>query len=355
MYATLSQILGIELDIVQAPMAGVQNWELALAVSEAGGLGSIPCGMLTFEQVVSEVEAFTARSSKPYNLNFFCHDMPLIDEEALATWQSTLQGYYDLLGAKPPSEIGGLRYPFDVGIADAIEAFKPPVISFHFGLPSPDLVSRIKSWGSVILSSATTVEEGVWLQNNGADMVIAQGIEAGGHRAMFLTDDLSSQMTTNDLVSELKRHLTVPIIAAGGIGSSTDVERLMVMGCCGVQIGTAFLLCDEAKTSQVHRSAIQSGDSKTEVTTVFSGRPARGIINKVMLEQGFISSNAPAFPYASIAMAPLRAKAELQASGDFSPLWAGMNFEASAEGSAADLLERFEIGVNCENKSTPLG
>lgn len=175
----------------------------------------------------------------------------------------------------------------------------------------------------MILSSATTVEEGIWLQSNGVDMVIAQGIEAGGHRAMFLTQDLSSQMTTNDLVSELRQHLTVSIIAAGGIGSRSDAERLMAMGCCGVQIGTAFLLCDEAKTSQVHRSAIQSGDSKTEVTNVFSGRPARGIINKVMLEQGFISSNAPCFPYASIAMAPLRAKAESQENSDFSPLWAG--------------------------------
>ncbi len=338
MHATLSQSLGIKLDIIQAPMAGVQNWELALAVSEAGGLGSIPCGMLTPEQVVSEIEAFTARSSKPYNLNFFCHDMPPIDEEALATWQSTLQGYYDLLDAKVPSEIGGLRYPFDADMADAIEAFKPPVVSFHFGLPSPELVARIKSWGSVILSSATTLEEGVWLQNNGADMVIAQGIEAGGHRAMFLTDDLSNQMTTNDLVNELKQHLTVPIIAAGGIASSADVERLITMGCCGVQIGTAFLLCDEAKISQVHRSAIQSGNSRTEITNVFSGRPARGIINKVMLEQGFISTNAPAFPYASIAMAPLRAKAELQASGDFSPLWAGVKLDGCAEVKAADLI-----------------
>ncbi|WP_275426384.1 NAD(P)H-dependent flavin oxidoreductase [Vibrio variabilis] len=256
------------------------------------------------------------------------------------TWQSTLQGYYDLLDAKVPSGIGGLRYPFDVDMADAIEAFKPPVVSFHFGLPSPELVARIKSWGSVILSSATTLEEGVWLQNNGADMVIAQGIEAGGHRAMFLTDELSSQMTTNDLVSELRQHLTVPIIAAGGIGSSADVERLMVMGCCGVQIGTAFLLCDEAKTSQVHRSAIQSSDSRTEVTNVFSGRPARGIINKVMIEQGFISTNAPAFPYASIAMAPLRSKAESHASGDYSPLWAGMNLDNCVVGRAKDILEK---------------
>jgi nitronate monooxygenase len=341
MHVTLSQSLGIKLYIIQAPMAGVQNWELALAVSEAGGLGSIPCGMLTSEQVVSELEAFTARSSKQYNLNFFCHDMPPIDEEALATWQSTLQGYYDLLDAKVPSEIGGLRYPFDADMADAIEAFKPPVVSFHFGLPSPELMARIKSWGSVILSSATTLEEGVWLQNNGADMVIAQGIEAGGHRAMFLTDDLSSQMTTNDLVSELKRHLTVPIIAAGGIGSNIDVERLMAKGCCGVQVGTAFLLCDEAKISQVHLSAIQSNDSKTEITNIFSGRPARGIINKVMLEQGFISSNAPAFPYASIAMAPLRSKAESQASGDFSPLWAGMNIKGCRQSSAAQILETF--------------
>ena len=178
----ICETLGIDIPVIQAPMAGVQNWELALAVSEAGGLGSIPCGMLSVDQIVSEVENFTARSTKPYNLNFFCHEMPGIDEPALSAWKETLATYYDEFDVAPPEGMSGLRLPFDDKVADALEKFKPPVVSFHFGLPSPELLDRVKSWGSLVLSTATTIEEGVWLQANGADVVIAQGVEAGGHR-----------------------------------------------------------------------------------------------------------------------------------------------------------------------------
>ncbi|USD68027.1 nitronate monooxygenase [Vibrio sp. SCSIO 43136] len=346
MQHTLHQLFGIPTNIIQAPMAGVQNWELAVAVSKAGGLGSIPCGMLTPEQVAAEIEQFKAHSNYLYNLNFFCHHMPPVNKSRLANWQEKLQHHYDELGLKAPSEITGLRYPFDEDVADTIESFQPPIISFHFGLPAPKLVERIKSWGTIILASATTVEEAVWLQNHGADMIIAQGVEAGGHRGMFLSNDLATQLPTLELVTAIREQVSLPIIAAGGIGSKKDVERLISQGCSGVQVGTAFLLCDEAKTTSVHRAAIKSSNTKSAITNIFSGRPARGIVNKVMLEFGCISDDAPEFPYASIALAPLRAKAESLNSSDFTPLWAGTNTEGCQETTASQLIETLAVATN---------
>ncbi len=333
----LCRILGIEKPIIQAPMAGAQNWELAVAVSESGGLGSIPCGMLTKDQIISEINNFKERSDKPYNLNFFCHVMPAIDQQALKTWEDELKKYYDSLAVNPPEKISGLRVPFDSSVADILEPHKPPVMSFHFGLPSADLMARIKSWGTIIVSSATTKEEGIWLQENGADVVIAQGKEAGGHRAMFMTIDPSTQLSTSDLLACLKKELSVPIVAAGGIATNSNVREMMKLGASGVQIGTSYLLCDEAKTSAVHRHAIKSKSSTTALTNIFSGRLARGITNKLMTDLNYISDKAPEFPYASIAIGPLRAKAESLNQSDFSPLWAGTNRSGCREISAEKL------------------
>ncbi|WP_281560818.1 nitronate monooxygenase [Thalassomonas sp. RHCl1] len=340
----LCHTLGITKPIIQAPMAGVQNWELAVAVSEAGGLGSIPCGMLTKEQILSEVNNFRDRSEKPYNLNFFCHVMPAIDHQALKTWEQTLKKYYDSLSVNPPEKISGLRVPFDSSVADILEPYKPPVMSFHFGLPPADLVARIKSWGTVVVSSATTKDEGIWLQENGADVVIAQGSEAGGHRAMFMTSDPSTQVSTSELLACLKKALSVPIVAAGGIAASSDIKALLKQGASGVQIGTSYLLCDEAKTSDIHRDAIKSKNSTTALTNIFSGRLARGISNELMRDLNYISDKAPEFPYASITLAPLRAKAESQNQADFSPLWAGTNRSGCREISATKLTHDLWAG-----------
>lgn len=333
----LCSILGINKPIIQAPMAGVQNWELAAAVSNAGGLGSIPCAMLTKDQVLSEIMHFKEHANNSYNLNFFCHKMPVIDTQALNDWEEQLLPYYESLSIKPLKEIAGLRLPFDANIADALAPHKPPILSFHFGLPSPALVSRIKSWGTVVISSATTKEEGVWLEKNGADVVIAQGCEAGGHRGMFMTSDPATQLPTSELVACLIDELSVPVVAAGGIATSADVKKMMKLGASGVQLGTSYLLCDEAKTSAVHREALQSKNNATALTNIFSGRLARGITNKIMKELNFIASNAPEFPYASIAMGPLRSKAESQGKSDFTPLWSGTDRRGCKEISAAKL------------------
>ncbi|OEE79913.1 2-nitropropane dioxygenase, partial [Enterovibrio norvegicus FF-162] len=260
--SNIKALLGTELPIIQAPMAGVQDSTLAIAVSEAGGLGSLPCGMLSIDQIVSEIEAIQASTTKPYNLNFFCHRMPQFDQSQHAKWRTVLTPYFEEFDVNAASLLNSAtRMPFNHDIADAIEPFCPSFISFHFGLPDKQLLARVKSWGAKVVSSATTVEEAIWLEANGADGIIAQGIEAGGHRGMFLTDNLTTQMGAAALISQIAQRVNVPVIGAGGIGDSNDVQSALSLGADAVLVGTAYLLCVEAKTSPLHRAAIQSGQS----------------------------------------------------------------------------------------------
>lgn len=339
----LNEYLGIRLPLIQAPMAGAQGSEMAIAVSEAGGLGSLPCGMLSQDELRAELVAIRAQTNRPFNVNFFCHQSPIVDEGAIQAWRAALMPYYEALGVSLNSTNGGAnRVPFDAIFAEILSEFKPPVVSFHFGLPSEDLMRYVRSWGATIISSATTVDEAVWLVQNGADVVIAQGLEAGGHRGLFLSDDLSTQLGTLPLVSRVLQAVNVPVVAAGGIADAQGVAAMMALGAAGVQVGTAYLLCDEAKTSALHRAALRNAatDTKadhTALTNVFSGRPARGIVNRVMRELGLISSVAPPFPLATAEVAPLRARAEANGSSDFSPLWAGQNTLGCREVPAAEL------------------
>jgi nitronate monooxygenase len=203
---------------------------------------------------------------------------------------------------------------------------RPPVVSFHFGLPEPGLLARVRGTGAKILSSATTVDEARWLEAQGVDAIIAQGVEAGGHRGMFLSDELTRQVGTLALVAQIVDAVRVPVIAAGGIADARGVAAAMALGAVAVQVGTAYLLCTEAQTSRVHREALSHEDARhTALTNVFTGRPARSIVNRIMRELGPISPHAPAFPLAMAAILPLRAAAEAGGSGDFSPLWAGQN------------------------------
>jgi nitronate monooxygenase len=212
------------------------------------------------------------------------------------------------------------------------------VVSFHFGLPSSDLLARVKAWGAKILSSATTVEEARWLEAHGVDAIIAQGVEAGGHRGMFLSDELSTQVGTFCLVPQIVRAVKVPVIAAGGIADANGVAAALALGAVGVQVGTAYLLCPEATTSPLHRAAHKSAAAHhTALTNLFTGRPARSIMNRIMRELGPINAAAPAFPLAGSAIAPLRAKAESSGSSDFSPLWCGQNPSGCKEIPAAQL------------------
>ncbi len=324
---TLQEFIGIELPIVQAPMAGVQLSALAIAVSEAGGLGSLPCAMLAPDALRKELAAIRAATTRPVNVNFFVHANPELDARREGAWRAALAPYYGEYGIDPAAiPAGPGRSPFGEEAADILDEFKPAVVSFHFGLPTPALLARAKACGAKIFSSATTVDEARWLEDHGADVVIAQGLEAGGHRGMFLDDDLTTQLGTFALLPQILGAVKLPVIAAGGIADAKGVAAALALGAAGVQVGTSYLLCQESTTSAVHRAALKSEAARhTALTNVFTGRPARGIVNRLMREVGPMSSQAPAFPLAVGAVAPLRARAESAGSGDFSPMWAGQN------------------------------
>lgn len=346
----LARLLGTELPIIQAPMAGVQGSALALAVSGAGGLGSLPAAMLSPDALRAELQVLQA-SGLPWNVNFFCHTPPVPDAAREAAWRESLAPYYAEYGIDVTKIAAGAgRAPFSAELADLLEPFRPPVVSFHFGLPAPELLARVRGWGSKILSSATTVEEAVWLEGHGVDAVIAQGLEAGGHRGWFLGRDLSAQMGLFALLPQIVRAVRVPVIAAGGVMDAAGVAAAFALGASGVQAGTAYLLCPETNTTAIHRAALQAeADVKTRqgtaLTTLFTGGAARGIVNRVMRELGAQGNAAPAFPLATSAIAPLRAAAEKQGSGDFSPLWSGQYTSACRAISAAEVTRLLAAGL----------
>ena len=348
---TLQHLLRIALPIIQAPMAGVQGPALAVAVSNAGALGSLPGAMLSPDALRTELGALTAQTAQPFNVNFFCHAPPLPDAARAAAWRAALAPYHAEFGIDVSTlATGPERMPFTHEVADVLATFRPPVLSFHFGLPGPDLVQRVKAWGAVVLSSATTVAEALWLEAHGADAVIAQGLEAGGHRGMFLSDDLARDIDTQvgvfALLPQLVQALRIPVIAAGGIADARGVAAAMALGAAGVQVGTAYLLCPEATTSAVHRAALQSDAAQTTaLTNLFTGRPARGIVNRLMRDLGPMSAAVPAFPLASTLIAPLRAQAEALGRGDFSPLWSGQNASGCRAVPAAQLTRELAAGL----------
>ena len=309
--------LGLQAPLIQAPMAGVQDHRLAAAVCEAGGLGSLPAAMLSPDALATALSALTQATSRAFNVNFFCHATPVPDAAVEAAWRQLLAPYYAEWGvdiqAVPSSPA---RVPFNHAMADVLQAFKPAVVSFHFGLPAPDLLARVKSWGSLVLSSATTVAEAQWLQAHGADAVIAQGMEAGGHRGMFLSDDLGQQSGT---------------CGQGAMAATA-------LGAAGVQMGSAYLCSHEATTSPLHRAQLLSSVAPhTALTNLFTGRPARGLMNRVMRELGPLRQGLPTFPLATLAIAPLRTAAEALGHTDFTPLWAGQNLSSLRAASAAEI------------------
>lgn len=343
----LCALLGTRWPLIQAPMAGAQGHALAAAVCQSGALGSLPCAMLSPAQMAAEVAALRAATPAPFNLNFFCHTPPEPDAAREATWRATLAPYYAEHGIDATQiSAGPGRTPFGPEAAALVETVRPAVVSFHFGLPAPELLARVKASGAKVLSSATTVAEAVWLEAHGADAIIAQGVEAGGHRGLFLSDDLSTQMGTFALLPQVVAAVRVPVIAAGGITNAAGVCAALALGAAGVQVGTAYLCCPEASTSALHRAALLNPDQArhTALTRLFTGRPARGIMNRVMRELGPLNPAAPAFPLATGAIAPLRAAAEAQGKTDFTPLWSGQNASGCRAVPAAEITAELLAG-----------
>ena len=397
----LQHRLGLRWPLLQAPMAGAQASAMALAVSGAGALGALPCAMLAPDALRREL-AVMAASGLPYNVNWFCHTPPVPDAAREATWRAALKPYYDELGLDIDAVPAGPgRAPFSAEAAELMAECKPPVVSFHYGLPAPELLARVKSWGAFVLSSATTVREALWLEEHGADAIIAQGLEAGGHRGHFLptgrpeaktapsggsapreagerggyflptgrpeaktapsggsapreagergghflSDDLSEQMGTFALLPQVVAAVRLPVIAAGGIASAAGVRAARALGAQGVQVGTAYLCADEALTTPAHRAALQSEAARhTVITNLVTGRPARGIVNRVMRELGPMSRAPSAFPLATAAMAYLRAQAEKQGRLDFTHFWSGQNASGCLSAPAAEITRELARG-----------
>ncbi|ODU06925.1 MAG: 2-nitropropane dioxygenase [Rubrivivax sp. SCN 71-131] len=339
----LAARLGLAAPVIQAPMAGAQGHALAAAVCQAGGLGSIPAAMLSPEGLRAEIEALRAHTARPFAVNFFCHRPPEPDGAREQRWRQRLAPYYREYGLDPAAApAGAMRAPFSAALADLVEPLQPPVVSFHFGLPEPALLARVKRWGALVMASATTVEEARWLQQHGADVVIAQGLEAGGHRGHFLDDDLTRQLGLFALLPQVVQAVSLPVVAAGGIGDATTIAAARSLGAAGVQVGTAYMKTPEATTSALHRALLGTEASRhTALTNLFSGRPARSIVNRLMRECGPLSADVPAFPLAPAALAPLREAAQARGRTDFSSLWAGEYAANCREAPAAELTRGF--------------
>jgi len=335
----LLDLLKIDLPIIQAPMAGAMDTELAIAAAKAGALGSLPCAMLSPDKARDQVNIFRQQVSAPVSMNFFAHTPTVPDEKRVAAWRERLTPYYKELQLDPAMPIpAAARAPFDAAMCEAVETLKPEVVSFHFGLPEAGLLRRVKDAGCVIIASATIVKEAIWLAERGVDAIIAQGAEAGGHRSMFLTEDIATQPGTFALIPQMADAVRVPVIAAGGIADGRGVAAAFALGAAGVQIGTAYLRCPESRVSAIIRQNLARGhDNSTAITNVMTGRAARGIVNRAMREIGPVTSEGPGFPHASAAFGPLKAAAEKAGSADYTNLWAGQAVALGRELPAADL------------------
>lgn len=336
----LLDLTGARHPIVQAPMAGASDAALAIAVIRAGGIGSLPCAMLSPDQIRAQTAEVRAAANGPLNLNFFCHTMP--DEPDDSAWRALLRPYYDELGIAGPVDPAPLRKPFDSAMAEIVEVVRPEIVSFHFGLPDPALFAQVRAAGSVILGNATSVAEARACAAAGCDAIIAQGWEAGGHAGVHdPSDDRSAQLGLFALVPQIADATGLPVIAAGGIADARGIAAALALGASGVQIGTAYLWTPEARISPMHRALLDTEDAETtRFTTAFSGGRARGIVNRLMRELGATPRETPPFPLASQALAPLRKAAEAQGDAGFSPLWAGQSARLAHSEGAGALTER---------------
>jgi nitronate monooxygenase len=335
----LINLFDIALPIIQAPMAGSAFSNMVVAVSEAGGLGSLACALVSVKQARGELESIRRKTSSPINVNFFCHQQPRNDPAREMSWRRRLDAYYTALGLENNATVSSSsRVPFDDKMCDLITEFHPEVVSFHFGLPDKNLLLRVRRAGAKVLSSATTVDEACWLEDQGCDAMVAQGYVAGEHRGVFLTQDVSTQVGTMTLVPQVADAVRVPGIAAGGIADARGIVAAFALGAAAVQIGTACLHCPEkAQISPIYRQALKDAkDNQTAITHVFTGRPPRGVANHLMREVGPMSGVAPEFPLAAAPLAPLRVKSESAGSVDFTRLWSGQAARLSQRLPAAE-------------------
>ena len=344
----LLDLLGIGVPIVQAPMAGATTPAMVKGTMRAGGLGSLPCAMLTPDQVRVAVAEIREDVAGPLNLNFFCHRAPMPDPERERRWRAVLASYYEERGLDPSMPWpAAARASFDEQWSALVNELRPEVVSFHFGLPEPALVERVRVTGARILSSATPVPAARWLEEHGGGALIAMGAEAGGHRATFLAVNgvppgselaMAAQPGTFALLPQVVEAVSVPVIAAGGIADARGVAAAFALGASAAQVGTTYLFTPEAALAPTHRITLEAaGADDTAITNLFTGRPARSIVNRLMRELGPMREDVPDFPLASAGLA-LRGDGSRS---DYVSLWAGQAAHLAPRGIDAESLTKF--------------
>lgn len=328
---------GARLPLVQAPMANFAGSALAIAALRAGAVGSLACAVLSPDQAAAEVAAIRAAAPGPINVNFFSHILPPQPDDS--AWREALAPFYAAEGVAPPTTVPPLRKPFDAAMAEMIEAARPAIVSFHFGLPEASLLDRVRATGARVFGNATTLAEARFLADAGVDAIIAQGFEAGGHAGHFLAGHRPIGVLA--LVRQIAANIDLPVIAAGGIADPGGARGAIAAGAAAVQVGTAYLHTPESLASAVHRAQLAAaGPDDSVFTNLFTGGLARGLRNRLIEALGPVSDLAPPFPYASAALAPLRAKAEQDGRGDYTSLWAGQGVGLSREEPAETLTAR---------------
>jgi nitronate monooxygenase len=332
-------LLGSRHPIVLAPMAGAGGVELAVGALEGGAAGSLPCAMLTPDEVRGQVAEVRARAPGPINLNFFCHALSERPDES--AWHALLAPFYERYGLAGGGLSAPARRPFDLAMCESVEAVRPELVSFHFGLPDRALLERVRAAGSKILATATSVEEARWLAERQVDAIVAQGWEAGGHAGRFLGGRPDEQMGLFALLPQIADSVDVPVIAAGGIADGRGIAAALMLGAAAVQVGTAYLHCPESLITPAHRAALESpAAERTIFTNLFSGGLGRGLWTPPMEEIGPVRPEAPPFPLAAAALGPLASAAAERGDAGFRPMWAGQAARLGRALPARELTER---------------
>lgn len=336
--------LGVDSPIIQAPMAGVSTPEMASAVSNAGGLGSIGVGATDAEGTRRMIAAVRAGTDRPFQVNVFCHRPAVADPAREASWLAKLAPDFARYGAEPPARLTEIYQSFltdDARLAVLLEE-RPPVASFHFGLPSADRIAALRAAGIVLLATATNLEEGKAVAAAGIDAVVAQGYEAGGHRGVFDPDADDEQLGTVALTRLLARKLDVPVIAAGGIMDGGGIVATLALGAVAAQLGTAFIACPESSADAGYRAALLGpGAEQTVMTAAISGRPARCLANRfTAIGRSVDRREIPDYPIAYDAGKALHAAAMARGEFGYGAQWAGQGARLARSLPAAELVAR---------------
>lgn len=357
MATRLTELLHIDHPIIQAPMAGVSTPALAAAVSNSGAMGSVSVGASNPRAAKAMIAETRALTDRPINVNVFCHRPAIPDAQRERQWLQYLTPLFEEFDAEPPASLREIYQTFccDAEMVQVLVEEQPAVVSFHFGLPPQGHIEALQRAGVLLVATATTVEEGARIKTAGIDAIVAQGIEAGGHRGMFNPELGDPGIPTLDLVQALQDRVDLPVIAAGGIMDGEDITKALAHGAQAAQLGTAFILCPESSANEGYRNRLKTvwhGD--TQITAAISGRPARGVVNRMHREIGVSTApRLPDYPIAYDAAKALHGVASAKGCHDFAAHWAGQGANRARELAAADLIEVLVNEMHKAAKLTP--